>query len=55
MGTIGAPLLGPNGVSHYYQMPGGLSGFSFMIQAYPFSPAAANGVFAISDAHEIRF
>ena len=54
---IGSPVIPAGGASTFYQVPAGLSGsgLSFMLQGFPLSPAAANGVFAISDAHEIQF
>ena len=52
---LGAPLIGPNGTSNYFAAPAGLPGVSLMAQAISISPLAANGIFAASDAHEIRF
>ena len=52
---IGSQLIGPNGSSTFYQIPAGLQGFSFLLQAFPLSANALNGVFGISEAHELQF
>ena len=52
---LGATVIPPGGVSTHVTIPPGLTGLSVMLQAFPLSPSAANGVFALSDAHEIQF
>ena len=52
---IGSPVIAPGvGDSSFFVMPPGLSGISLMLQAFPFSSAALNTVFAASDGHEIQ-
>jgi hypothetical protein len=52
---LGPPLIGPNGSSNYFIAPAGLPGVSVVAQAICIGPTAANGIYAASDAHEIRF
>lgn len=52
---LGPPLIGPNGSSSFFTAPVGLPGVSVMTQAICIGPTAANGIYAASDAHEIRF
>lgn len=52
---IGFGLLPPSGFALAATVPLGLSGLSVMLQGYTVSVASANGIFAATDAHEIRF
>lgn len=47
------PGLPPAGVDLYYQIPPGLGGFTLRVQAAAISPAAGNGLFAVTPAHDI--
>lgn len=50
---LGDPVIAPSGSSTYLVAPGGLAGTSVILQALVVTPGAANGLFAISDGHEI--
>jgi hypothetical protein len=50
-GLGGAPLAG--GVTLLFGTPAGASGFVFRVQGLAVSPLAANGFFAVSDAHQV--
>ncbi len=52
---LGAPLIGPNGTSTFFVAPAGLPGVSVMVQGLCITSIAANGIFAVSDAHEVQF
>lgn len=52
---LGAVLLPDPFFNFAFTAPGGFGGTSLMIQGAVVTPAAANGIFAASDAHEIRF
>ncbi|MGA0059152.1 MAG: hypothetical protein ACO3RU_06155 [Planctomycetota bacterium] len=52
---IGGPVIAPgNGSSNYYLAPAGLAGSSIMLQGLVFSTSASNGIFAMTDGHEIQ-
>ena len=48
------PQILPGGSSYGYGIPAGLGGTSVFIQGLAFDPAAANGFFAATDAHELQ-
>ncbi len=48
-------MLPPSPFTFAFLAPAGFGGQSLMIQAAVISPAAANGIFAATDAHEIVF
>ena len=54
-GPFGPPVVLPGGFVLSYVAPAGLNGLSAFIQGFAFSGGAANGIFAVTDAHEIRF
>ncbi|MCB9833065.1 MAG: hypothetical protein H6807_11390 [Planctomycetes bacterium] len=47
--------LGPFGEAHSYYYGGGAAGYSCRVQALVFLPSAANGLYASSDAFELKF
>ncbi|MGE3173476.1 MAG: hypothetical protein AB7O97_12700 [Planctomycetota bacterium] len=52
---VGQPLIGPNGgTSTFVVAPNGFAGTSLMIQGIVISPSAQNGIYAATNAHEIR-
>ncbi|MBK8097548.1 MAG: hypothetical protein IPK26_10590 [Planctomycetes bacterium] len=52
----GQPVIGPNGGSStYLVMPTFPPGISVMLQGLVVDPIVANGIYAASDAHELRF
>ena len=52
---VGGPVIAPgNGSSNYYLAPAGLAGSSIMLQGLVFSTGASNGIFAMTDGHEIQ-
>ena len=51
---FGPTVLGPNGLSFAFQVPGGLAGMTGRLQGLVLHPAAANGFYATSDAHEVE-
>ncbi len=57
-GGFGCPVILPGGTNYNLQIPAGLTNVSIMLQALTFalpgSATPANGVFAATDAHEIR-
>lgn len=53
LGTI--QLIVPGGSTYGYGIPVGLTGQSLMIQCLAIAGNAANGIYAASTAHEIRF
>ncbi len=50
----GPVLLGPNGANWLWVAPMGFLGISVQLQAVALDAAAANGLFAASDSHELR-
>lgn len=55
-GVLGAvQVVVPGGSSYGFLVPAGLAGSSVMIQSFAFATTAANGIFAISEGHEIQF
>jgi len=55
IGPFGPSVVIPGGNQMTFVVPSGLAGFNILLQALTLSPAAANGVYAASDGHEIRF
>ena len=55
----GAFLMGPSlpfgGVILVYSVPPGLSGFSFRLQGFAVTSLAANGMYAVTEAHDLKF
>lgn len=55
----GAFLVGPSiplgGVVLYYLVPPGLGGLSFRMQGFAVTPLAANGAYAVTEAHDLVF
>ncbi|MBK8976872.1 MAG: hypothetical protein IPM29_13215 [Planctomycetes bacterium] len=52
---IGGPVIAPGtGSSSWFVAPAGMAGTSVMLQTLVVTPAANNGMFAISDGHEIQ-
>ena len=52
-GLFGQSVIGTNGMTLQSQIPPGVGGRVLRLQALVPSPAAANGIFAITDAHDI--
>ncbi|MCK5940509.1 MAG: hypothetical protein KAI24_00965, partial [Planctomycetes bacterium] len=52
-GPLGPAVLPAGGAPHAWFVPPGLTGATLRLQAGVFSPLAANGVFALTDAHEV--
>ena len=48
------PVIVPGGSSSFFVLPAGLGGSSIMLQALVVTNSSANGLFALSDAHEIQ-
>ena len=53
-GPLGPQLLPPGGIEVLVAIPPGLTGLSILIQGATISPNAQNGLFATTDAHELR-
>ncbi|MFT7619547.1 MAG: hypothetical protein ACI97A_003203 [Planctomycetota bacterium] len=53
--SIPLMLLSPSGISVIGPIPPILTGYSALFQGYVFSNAAANGSYAVTDGHEVRF
>ncbi|MCB9881207.1 MAG: hypothetical protein H6834_05405 [Planctomycetes bacterium] len=52
----GPPVIAPGGGSTaYFLTPSGMAGLSMMIQGFAFSVSTTNGVYAITDGHEVQF
>ena len=52
---FGPSLLPPGGMPFFFSVPAGFAGTSFMMQAFAFTSAAQNGIFAATNGKEIRF
>jgi hypothetical protein len=52
MGLFGTTVLGPGGISLGLLVPAGGAGYTARVQCLAIDAGAANGVFAISDAHD---
>lgn len=55
MGPFAPGVVLPTGTQLQLAVPPGLNGFSVLLQAIVLDGAAGNGIYATSDAHEVRF
>ena len=55
VGPFGAPVVIPGGNQMSFVVPPGLAGYSLLMQSLTLSVTATNGIYAATDAHEIRF
>ena len=54
-GPFGPQIMPPGGMTLSFHIPAGLVGNSFMFQGFASTSIAANGIFACTNGHEIRF